>query len=92
MGIAFDCRYGHLHLNADWVIWSRWTPRCVRPAGHPPITLLTNLANRVQPVIRYDLGDSVTMLPPGVDRQPASTDPAEGRRDEILYLESPVKG
>ncbi len=47
--------------------------------------LLTNLVNRVQPLIRYDLGDSITVLP-----QPCacgSVLPAihvEGRHDDIL--------
>ena len=90
MGIAFDCRYGRLHVNADWVILEP-----VDAAGEPvapgeasQTTLLTNLANRVQPLIRYDLGDSVTMLPapcpcgcllPGIR--------PEGRRDETLWIE-----
>ena len=65
MGIAFDCRYGHLHLNADWVILEPVDAglRPVPPGTPSHSTLLTNLANRVQPIIRYDLGDSITMLP-----------------------------
>ena len=95
MGIAFDCRYGNLHLNADWVILEPVDAalRPVPPGIPSHSTLLTNLANRVQPIIRYDLGDSVTMLPA---RCPCgSTLPTirpEGRRDEILYLESPDGG
>ena len=51
---------------------------------------MTNLANRVQPLIRYDLGDSVKMLPgncpcgsplPGIRPQ--------GRSDEILRIRMP---
>jgi phenylacetate-coenzyme A ligase PaaK-like adenylate-forming protein len=92
MGIAFDCRYGHLHLNEDWVILEPVDAalRPVPPGTPSHSTLLTNLANRVQPIIRYDLGDSVTMLP---DRcpcgSPLSLVRPEGRRDEILYLGSP---
>jgi phenylacetate-coenzyme A ligase PaaK-like adenylate-forming protein len=61
------------------------------PPGTPShTTLLTNLANRVQPIIRYDLGDSVTMLPsPCPCGSPLPRIRPEGRRDEILYLESP---
>jgi len=65
MGIAFDCRYGRLHLNTDWVILEPVDAalRPVPPGTPSHSTLLTNLANRVQPIIRYDLGDSITMLP-----------------------------
>jgi phenylacetate-coenzyme A ligase PaaK-like adenylate-forming protein len=51
--------------------------------------LLTNLANRVQPLIRYDLGDSVTMgttpCPCG-NRRPTLS--VQGRRDDVLLLEA----
>ena len=92
MGIAFDCRNGHLHLNADWVILEPVDAalRPVPPGTPSHSTLLTNLANRVQPIIRYDLGDSVTMLPTRCPcGSPLPTIRPEGRRDEILYLESP---
>jgi len=38
MGIAFDCRYGHLHLNADWVLLEP-VDAALRPVppGTPPI-------------------------------------------------------
>jgi phenylacetate-coenzyme A ligase PaaK-like adenylate-forming protein len=92
-GIAYDCRHGHLHLNSDWVILEPVDAdlRPVQPGTPSRTTLLTNLANRVQPIIRYDLGDSVTMLP---DRCPCGSPfpriRAEGRRDETLFLESPA--
>jgi len=91
MGIAFDCRHGRLHVNADWVILEP-----VDASGDPVpqgetshTTLLTNLANRLQPLIRYDLGDSVTMLP-GPCRCGSSLPGIrpEGRRDEILQVET----
>ncbi|HZW36352.1 MAG TPA: hypothetical protein VFF01_05380 [Candidatus Deferrimicrobiaceae bacterium] len=91
-GIAFDCGHGRLHVNADWLILEPVDARfCPVPAGEPShTTLLTNLANRVQPLIRYDLGDSVTALPDPCtcgSRLPSIR--PEGRRDETLYLESP---
>jgi len=52
--------------------------------------LLTNLANRVQPFIRYDLGDSITVKLEGCEcgsRLPAIR--VEGRQDDVLYLETP---
>ncbi len=85
--IALECRQKRLHVNADWVILEpvdeTYQPV---PPGQPSHTVLvTNLANRVQPIIRYDLGDSVTVVP-----EPCpcgSTLPVirvEGRTDEIL--------
>ena len=58
------------------------------PAGEPPAgVLLTNLCNRVQPLIRYQLGDSVTMI--DEPRSCGCTLPGlrvEGRRDDALRL------
>jgi phenylacetate-CoA ligase len=90
MGIAFDCRYGRLHVNTDWVILepvdAAGEPVAPGEASHT--TLLTNLANRVQPLIRYDLGDSVTMLPaPCPCGSPLPVIRPEGRRDETLWIE-----
>ena len=65
MSIAFGCREGWLHVNADWVVLEP-VDRDYRPTppGEPSHTvLLTNLANRVQPIIRYDLGDSIVVKP-----------------------------
>ncbi|HEU5361470.1 MAG TPA: hypothetical protein VFU42_09985 [Candidatus Deferrimicrobiaceae bacterium] len=91
MGIAYDCEHGHLHLNADWVVLEPVDAehRPV-PEGQPShTTLLTNLANRVQPILRYDLGDSVTKVPgPCPCGSPLPGILVEGRRDEILHLRS----
>ncbi len=59
--IANECRCGRLHLNADWVILEPvdGRGRPVAPGQFGATTLLTNLANFVQPIIRYDLGDRV---------------------------------
>jgi putative adenylate-forming enzyme len=61
--LAWECRYHHLHLNSDWVILEPIDAerRPVAPGVRSHSVLLTNLANRVQPLIRYDLGDAVTM-------------------------------
>jgi phenylacetate-coenzyme A ligase PaaK-like adenylate-forming protein len=51
--------------------------------------LLTNLANRVQPVIRYDLGDSVLVKPERCGcGNPLPAIRAEGRHDDVLALTS----
>ena len=65
LAIAHGCREGWLHVNAEWVILEpvdahgRPTP----PGATSHTVLLTNLANRVQPILRYDLGDRITVAP-----------------------------
>lgn len=63
MSIGWECNHGQLHANTDWVILEPIDERGrLVPAGQPSnSTLLTNLANYVQPLIRYDLGDQVTV-------------------------------
>jgi phenylacetate-coenzyme A ligase PaaK-like adenylate-forming protein len=87
MSIAWDCGHGNLHVNADWVLLEPVDEqyRAVAPGTASYSVLLTNLVNRVQPLIRYDLGDSITVLP-----QPCACGSAlpaiqvEGRCDDIL--------
>lgn len=92
MGIAYSCDHGRLHVNSDWVILepvdAAYQPV---PAGQASQTvLLTNLANRVQPIIRYDLGDSITVYPhPCPCGNPLPAIQVEGRRDDVLYLQAP---
>ena len=87
--LAFECGEGRLHVNADWVILEP-VDRQHRPVppGTPSATvLLTNLANRAQPLIRYDLGDSVTVE--AVPCRCGCALPAvsvQGRADDVLTL------
>lgn len=62
MSIGFECAHGRMHLNADWVVLEPVDERyrAVAPGQASHTCLLTNLANAVQPLIRYDLGDSIT--------------------------------
>ncbi|MGE5616400.1 MAG: phenylacetate--CoA ligase family protein [Bacillota bacterium] len=64
LSIAHGCAHGWLHVNADWVIVepveADGSP--TRPGRISHTALVTNLANRVQPLIRYDLGDRVLRL------------------------------
>jgi len=90
MNMAFGCAHGRLHLNDDWVVLEAVDEhhRPV-PVGEPSSTVLvTNLANRVQPLIRYDLGDSVTFdsMPCGCGSSRPSLR-VEGRGDDVLVLE-----
>jgi phenylacetate-coenzyme A ligase PaaK-like adenylate-forming protein len=49
--------------------------------------LVTNLANRVQPIIRYDLGDSVIAKPgPCPCGSPLPAIRVTGRRDDVLQF------
>ena len=87
--IAWDCGHGALHVNADWILLEPVDEhhRPVPPGVASHTALLTNLANRVQPLIRYDLGDSVTLF----DRacECGSALPAiqvAGRCDDVIEL------
>ncbi len=90
--MAFDCEHRWLHVNSDWVVLepveADYSPT---PPGTPSHTvLLTNLANRVQPIIRYDLGDTVTARPdlcPCGNPLPAIR--IQGRCDDVLRLLAP---
>lgn len=89
LSIAWPCRHDRLHVNADWVLLegvdARGQP--VPPGVPSHTTLLTNLANRVQPLIRYDIGDSITVLPAPCGC--GSALPAievQGRCDDVLSL------
>lgn len=89
MHIAFECQHERLHLNSDWVILEpvdeTYQPV---PTGDPSYTtLLTNLANRVQPIIRYELGDRISISPdPCPCGSPLPVMQVEGRRDDILKI------
>jgi phenylacetate-coenzyme A ligase PaaK-like adenylate-forming protein len=63
LSIASECASGKLHANTDWLILEpvdeKYRPV---PPGHvSATTLLTHLGNRVQPLLRYDLGDQITI-------------------------------
>jgi phenylacetate-CoA ligase len=87
--LAFDCDHGWLHVNSDWAILEP-VDADFRPtsAGQPSHTvLLTTLANRVQPIIRYDRGDSVLAKPdPYACGSPLPAIRATGRWDDVLRL------
>lgn len=88
--VAMLCPENHMHVNDDWII--------VEPvdADNRPVadgvlsdaTLITNLANLVQPVIRYRLSDRIAMhrdpCPCGL---PFPYISIEGRKEDILDFE-----
>lgn len=63
--IASECAQGALHVNDDWVMLEPVDEHSRPvPAGMlSHSTLLTNLANRIQPLIRYRLEDRIRRLP-----------------------------
>ena len=92
--IACECREGHLHINEDWVIVEP-VDRDGKPVGDGVLSdrvLVTNLANRIQPFIRYELTDRII-----VHSEPCSCGrntrwlEIEGRTDDTLTLENGVK-
>ena len=85
--LACECAEGHLHINEDWVILEP-VDRENRPVPcgvQSDKVLLTNLANRVQPFIRYELTDRVTVHdePCKCGRRSRWLE-IEGRTDDIL--------
>jgi phenylacetate-coenzyme A ligase PaaK-like adenylate-forming protein len=91
MALSVGCPQGHgMHLQADWavleVVDAEYRPV---PPGQPGAkVLLTNLANTVQPFIRYEIGDVVTMSPtpcPCGSPFPLILN-VEGRTDEVVWV------
>jgi len=90
--IAYDCGKGGLHVNLDWVIFEpvdeAFQP--IPPGQASQKLLITNLANRVQPFIRYEMGDSVTVNPePCACGSILPSITVEGRNDDILDFVDP---
>jgi phenylacetate-CoA ligase len=85
--LSNGCAYGWYHVNSDWAVLEpvdadhRPTP----PGELSHTVLLTNLANRVQPFLRYDLGDGVELKPdPCRCGNPLPAIRVQGRTGDIL--------
>ncbi|RRD58524.1 phenylacetate--CoA ligase family protein [Comamonadaceae bacterium OH2545_COT-014] len=90
--LAWECAHGHLHLNADWVLLEPVDERGhAVPPGRPSHSVwLTNLANLVQPLIRYDLDDRITLhAQPCACGSPLPVIDVHGRCDDVLRLAAP---
>ncbi len=89
LALAASCVHGRLHLNADWVILEPVDAQGrLVPAGVCGDKVwLTNLANHVQPLIRYELGDRVTLhdTPCACGSQLPVIE-VQGRSDDVLEL------
>ncbi|MEO8122825.1 MAG: phenylacetate--CoA ligase family protein, partial [Burkholderiales bacterium] len=87
LSIGWECAEGAMHANSDWVILEPVDDH-LRPVPAGVVsdtTLLTNLANHVQPLIRYDLGDRLCVLPGACAcGSPLPVIEVEGRNDDPL--------
>jgi phenylacetate-coenzyme A ligase PaaK-like adenylate-forming protein len=87
LALTSRCRQGQFHVNADWYIVEP-VDKAFQPvpAGELSHTVLvTNLANQVQPLIRYNLGDRVQMLAgPCACGSPFPALRVEGRSGDVL--------
>ena len=91
VGLTFECKHKQLHVNSDWYILEPVDEHDqLVPPGHlSRSVLVTNLANRVQPIIRYKMGDRVTISPDNCPcRSPFPVIHVIGRTDEILSLQT----
>lgn len=89
LSIASECSSGHLHANTDWLILEpvdeKYKP--VPPGHASATTLLTHLGNRVQPIVRYDIGDQITVSPHACEcGSPLPVIRVSGRNDPPLTM------
>lgn len=92
VALGAQCSAGLFHINSDWFLFEPVDEhhRPVAPGVASHTVLVTNLANRVQPLIRYDIGDRITMaaeLCACGNRLPAVT--MEGRTGDLLTFLAP---
>ncbi len=86
---SHSCDQWWLHVNADWCIFEPVDAdgRAVPPGEPSHTVLITNLANRVQPILRYDLGDSVLVRPdPCPCGSPFPAIRVQGRAADVVEL------
>ena len=92
--IACECSQGHLHINEDWIILEAvdHDNRPVPCGSLSDKVLITNLANYIQPFIRYELTDRVAVHE---ERCTCGKNTLwleiEGRTDDTLVFENGTK-
>jgi phenylacetate-CoA ligase len=89
LAMGWECGHGHMHINTDWLLLEPVDERLQPvPPGHASHSvLLTNLANTVQPLIRYEMGDQITLHEePCACGSPLPWIEVMGRRDDILRV------
>lgn len=91
--LSYSCSEGWLHVNSDWVILEavdiNYQP--VPDGVQSHTALITNLANRIQPVLRYDIGDSVLKKPGACAcGNPLPAIRVQGRTSELLVFSGEI--
>lgn len=94
--IAITCSHGRLHINEDLVlVETRNADGSPTPAGQPCARLIvTDLHKQVQPIIRYELNDIITISP---ERCPCGSafrviERIQGRADDMFWARSRTTG
>lgn len=85
--LSYSCPAGWQHVNSDWAILEPVTAdhQPVPPGKLSDTVLVTNLANRAQPILRYDLGDQVLQRPdPCPCGSPFPAVQVQGRAADLL--------
>ena len=92
VGLTFECTAQRLHVNSDWYVVEPVDDRD-RPVPAGQLSdgvLVTNLANKIQPIIRYQMGDRLA-----IDHDPCTCGSpfpqirVVGRTDDILRFTTP---
>ena len=93
--LSFSCKANWLHVNADWVFIEPVDRDChpVAEGTQSYTVLVTNLANRLQPILRYDLGDSILMRPDRCEcGSPLPAIRVRGRSADVLLFAADAGG
>jgi phenylacetate-coenzyme A ligase PaaK-like adenylate-forming protein len=95
VGLTFECAAQQLHVNSDWYVLEPVDEhdRPVPPGRLSHGALVTNLANRIQPIIRYQLGDQISVRPETCScASPFPVIDVIGRTDDVLVFAKPGGG
>ncbi|MBR5640577.1 MAG: phenylacetate--CoA ligase family protein [Firmicutes bacterium] len=89
--LAYSCPCGGMHITAENAILEVLDPKTLQPLpeGSDGILAITDLTNRVQPRLRYMVGDTGTLLPGkcSCGRTLPLMKAPEGREDALLVAE-----
>lgn len=89
--MSYSCEHEWLHVNSDWLVLEPvnddYQPT---PSGEQSHTVLvSNLANRIQPILRYDIGDSILVCPdPCPCGNPLMAIRVQGRASDVLTFQT----
>jgi phenylacetate-coenzyme A ligase PaaK-like adenylate-forming protein len=95
VGLTYECSAQRLHVNSDWYILEPVDEHDnpVPPGQLSHGVLVTNLANWIQPTIRYQMGDRVAISPESCScGSPFPQIRVIGRTDDVLLFPTPEGG